>query len=130
MRSLDVLENTCWRPLSYSYKLENLCINYSTIDCCMSFQTQFAMKHDSGQSLRVKYILMVSRFDTKQGKISIARRGPILCNAIIRNIQDFTDKSYKCLEKTLRSCDLFQELTFRETYVSTANSRSKDFSYF
>ena len=48
--------------------------------------------------------------------------------AIVRNIQDFADKSYKCLAKTLQSCDLFQELTFRETLVSSANFRITDFS--
>ena len=72
---------------------------------------------------------MVARFGTNHGIDVIACRGPILWNAVVRNIQDFADKSYKCLAKTIRSCDLFQELTVRETSVSTANFRSTDFSY-
>ena len=61
------------------------------------------------------FYLMALRFGTNHGENAIARRGPILWNAMVRNIKDFGDESYKCLAKTLRSGDRFKELTFRET---------------
>ena len=96
------------------------------MDYHWSFQTQ--LQSSTNWDMPTKDLLMVTRFSKNHERNAIAGRGTILRNAIVRNTQDFVDKSYKCLAKTLRSCDLFQELTFGESSLSTANFRSTDFS--
>ena len=41
----------------------------------------------------------------------------------------FADTNYKELAKKIRSIDIFKELTFKETSVTTANFRRTDFNY-
>ena len=69
------------------------------------------------------------RLNTNYGKNDIAYRGPILWNAIIVQDKDFADTNYKDLAKKIHSIDIFKELTFKETSVTTANFRRADFNY-
>ena len=43
--------------------------------------------------------------------------------------KDFADTNYKDLAKKIHSIDIFKELTFKETSVTTANFRRADFNY-
>ena len=45
----------------------------------------------------------------------------MLWNAFIAQDKDFADTNYKDLAKKIRSIDIFKELTFKETSVTTAN---------
>ena len=92
-------------------------------NCCV-------LKHaPAGHSLRAHDTLTVPCFNTNCGKNVIAYRGPILWNAIIAQDKDFADTNYKDLAKKIRSIDIFKELTFKETSVTTANFRRADFNY-
>jgi len=88
-----------------------------------------AIKHAPGHSLRAHDSLTVPRFNTNYGKNAIAHKGPMLWNAIIAQDRDFADTNYKDLAKKIRSIDIFKELTFKETSVTTANFRCTDFNY-
>ena len=88
-----------------------------------------ATKLAPGYSLRTRDTLTVPRFNTNYGKNAITHRGPILWNAIIAQEKDFADTNYEDLAKKIRSIEIFRELTFKETSVTTANFRCTDFNY-
>ena len=50
-------------------------------------------------------------------------------NVVIAQDKDFADTNYKDPAKKIRSIDIFKELTFNETSVTTANFRCTDFNY-
>jgi len=66
---------------------------------------------------------------TNYGKNAVTHRGPILWNAVIAQDKDFADTNCKDLAKEIHSTDIFKELTFKETSVTTANFRCTDFNY-
>ena len=131
MRSSDVLEHANWHPLSYCNKLALLKLMhkafYNRLPRVLS--DTIATKHGPGYSLPAYDTLTVPRFNTNYGTNAIAHRGPILWNAIISQDKDFADTNYKDLAKKIRSIDIFKELTFKETSVTTANLRCADFNY-
>ena len=85
MRSLDVLKQVDWRPLSYSYKLVLL------KHTCKAFHDELAqvpsdnivMKRSTGYSLRAPDAQTEPRFSSTYGKNSIAHRGHVLWDALI-----------------------------------------------
>ena len=86
------------------------------------------MKCPTGYSLRASDSLTVPRFNSIYGKNSIfAHRDSVLWNILISNDKNFSSTSYKNLKKKIRSMDIFIELTFKETSITTTNSRRKDF---
>ena len=131
MRSSDVLEHANWHPLSYCYKLALLKLIhkafYNRLPQVLS--DTIATKYAPGHSFRAHDTPTVPRFNTDYGKNTNAHRGPILWNAIIAQDKDFADTNYKDLAKKIRSIDIFKELNFKETSVTTANFRRTDFSY-
>ena len=131
MRSLDVLTQVDWRPLSYSYKLVLL------KHTCKAFHDELpqvpsdniVMKRSTGYSLRAPDSQTEPRFSSTYGKNSIAHRGRVLWNALIFKDKYFSNISYKDLKRKTRSMEIFKELTFKETSTTTTNFRCKDFNY-
>ena len=87
------------------------------------------MKRAAGYSLRAPDSQTVPRFISTYGKNSVARRGPVLWNALIFKDKNFSTISYKDLKRKTRSMDIFKELTFKETFTTTTNFRRKGFNY-
>ena len=87
------------------------------------------MKRSTGYSLRASDSLTVPHFSSIYGKNSIAHRGPVLWNILISKDKNFSNTSYKNLKRKIRSLDIFEELTFKETSTTTTNFRREDFNY-
>ena len=85
IRSLDVLTQVDWRPLSYSYKLVLL------KHTCKAFHDELpqvpsdniVMKRSTGYSLRAPDSQTEPRFSSTYVKNSIAHRGHVLAIALI-----------------------------------------------
>ena len=80
MRSLDVLRQADWHPLSSSYKLFLLKLMYKAFHdrLPLVLSENIMTKRSTGYSLRVSDSLAVPRFSSIYGKNSIAYRGPVL----------------------------------------------------
>ena len=130
MRSLDVLRQVDWHPLSYSYKLVLLKLMHKAFhDKLPQVLSDNIVMKPTGYSLRASDSLTVPRFSSIYGKNSIVHRGPVLWNSLISKDKHFSNTSYKNLKRKIRSMDIFKELTFKETSTTTTNFRHKDFNY-
>lgn len=131
MRSSDVLLQADWHSLSYCYKLVLLKLIHKAFhdELPQVLSDNIVMKRPTGYSLRASDSLTVPRFNSIYGKNSIAHRGSVLWNILISNDKNFSSTSYKNLKKKIRSMDIFKELTFKETSITTTNFRRKDFIY-
>ena len=131
MRSSDVILQADWHSLSYCYKLALLKLIHKVFhdELPQVLSDNIVMKRPTGYSLRVSDSLTVPRFNSIYGKNSIAHRGSVLWNILISNDKNFSSTSYKNLKKKIRSMDIFTELTFKETSMTTTNFRRKDFIY-
>ena len=126
MRSLDVLRQADWHPLSYSDKLVLLKLMHKAFHDKLSqvLSDNIVMKPPTGYSLRASDSLTVPRFSSIYGKNSIVHRGSVLWNILISKDTHFSNTSYKSLKRKIRSMDIF-----KETSTTTTNFRHKDFNY-
>lgn len=131
MRSLEVLRQADWHPLSYSYKLVLLKLMHKAFHDKLPqvLSDNIVMKRPTGYSLQASDSLTVPCFSSIYGKNSIAHSGPVLWNILISKDKHFSNTNYKNLTRKIRSMDTFKELTFKETSTTTTNFRHQDFSY-
>ena len=118
MRSVDVLKQVDWHPLSYSYKLVLLKPMHRAFhdELPQVLSDNIVIKRATGYSLRASVSLTELCFSSTYGKNSIAHRGPVLWNALIfKRDKNFSNISYKDLKRKTRSMDIFKELTFKTT---------------
>ena len=115
MRSLDVLRQVDWHPLSYSYKLVPLKLMHKAFHDKLSqvLSDNIVMKRLTGHSLRASDSLTVPLFSSIYGKSSIAHRGPVLWISLISKGKHFSNTSYKNLKRKICSMGIFKELTFQ-----------------
>lgn len=87
MRSLDVLRQADWHPLSYSYKLVLLKLLHKAFHHKLPqvLSDNIVMKRPTGYSVRASDSLAVPCFSSIYGKNSIAHRVPVLWNGLISN---------------------------------------------
>ena len=131
LRSSDVLIQADWDPLSYCYKLVLLKLMHKAFrdELQQVLSDNVVMKRSTGYSLRAPDSLTVPRFSSIYGKDSIAHRGHVLWNILISKDKNFSNTSYKNLKRKTLSIDIFNELTFKETSITTTNFRREDFNY-